>query len=306
MEEKIALLQSLLGIGVRANRDFYQYYCPFCNHYKRKLGVSIEHGYWHCWVCKARGTKITSLLNRLTVNETLASQIRLVFKVRGKSQHNSSNSVNLPKEYLPLWIPNKSHFRKMALNYLTMRNVRPADVIKHSIGYCEDGKYHGYLIFPNYDEHGVLTYYTGRSFIPKSKFPHIGPTNANKNNIIGDDLLINWDDPIILVESKLDAITIRRNAIPLFGKQMSFALQMKIIECGVDTVYLCLDGDAHDSIMSQSEFFLTNGITVYMVPLQSNEDPASIGYEEIWQRIHTATRINEFQSFEFKIKSKLG
>jgi len=305
MEEKISLLQSILGIGIRANRDFYQYYCPFCNHYKRKLGVSIEHGYWHCWVCKARGSKISSLLNRLTVNENTAIQLRSLFKLRSKSTTNKSTQFGLPKEYIPLWTPSTSHFRKMALCYLNNRNVRPADVIKHSIGYCEDGKYQGYLIFPNYDENGVVTYYTGRSYIPNSKFPHIGPPNADKNSIIGDDLMINWDDPIILVESKLDAIAIRRNAIPLFGKQMSTSLKMKIIESGVDTVYLCLDGDAYESVMTHSEFFLSNGISVYRVPLNHDEDPASLGYDEIWQRIEKSTLIDESQSFEFKIISKL-
>jgi type I restriction enzyme M protein len=43
-------------------------------------------------------------------------------------------------------------------------------------------------------------------------------------------LFINWSLPLVLVEGSFDAIAVRRNAIPLFGKTISEDLRKKIIE----------------------------------------------------------------------------
>ena len=57
-------------------------------------------------------------------------------------------------------------------------------------------------------------------------------------------MFINWSQPIILCEGAFDAIAIKRNAIPLFGKIIQPVLQRKIIEKRVRDIYICLDADA--------------------------------------------------------------
>ncbi len=59
-------------------------------------------------------------------------------------------------------------------------------------------------------------------------------------DIIGFDLFINWDLPIVLCEGVFDAIAIKRNAIPLFGKTIPKSLHKKIIEKKVRDIYICL------------------------------------------------------------------
>jgi len=49
--DKLQLLESVLGHGDKTNRDYYQFYCPFCSHRKKKLGISLGTGKWKCWVC---------------------------------------------------------------------------------------------------------------------------------------------------------------------------------------------------------------------------------------------------------------
>ena len=54
--------------------------------------------------------------------------------------------------------------------------------------------------------------------------------STTTKDIVGFDLFINWDEPIILCEGVFDAMAFKRNAIPLFGKTVMDTLMKKIIE----------------------------------------------------------------------------
>ena len=92
------------------------------------------------------------------------------------------------------------------------------------------------VIIPSYDEKGELNYFSTRAFLmdafQKFKNPPIS------RDIIPFDLYINWDLPIILCEGMFDAIAIRRNAIPLLGKNIQTKLMRKIIEKNVKEIYI--------------------------------------------------------------------
>ena len=70
-------------------------------------------------------------------------------------------------------------------------------------------------------------------FLGKMKYRNCTTTK----DIIGFDLFINWDEPIILCEGVFDAMAFKRNAIPLFGKTVMNKLQKKIIEKKVKTIW---------------------------------------------------------------------
>ena len=42
------------------------------------------------------------------------------------------------------------------------------DILKHNIGYCDEGKYSNRIIIPSYDSDGQLNFFVGRDFY-KSK-----------------------------------------------------------------------------------------------------------------------------------------
>ena len=91
------------------------------------------------------------------------------------------------------------------------------------------------VIVPSYDEYGMLNYFVGRSFYDSS-FKHKNP-NVSKD-VVGFEMFINWDLPIVICEGVFDAMAIRMNSIPLFGKSPQSELQKKIISKGVRKVYL--------------------------------------------------------------------
>ena len=148
-------------------------------------------------------------------------------------------------------------------------------LIRYGIGYCEEGLYSNRVIIPSYDSSGSLNYFVGRDIYDggmKYKNPPVS------KDVIGFDLFINWDEPIILCEGVFDAIAIKRNAIPLFGKTVPKKLKRKIYEKNVNSIYILLDRDAINDSIKMIDDFMKNGIDVYFVKL-TDEDPSDMGFK---------------------------
>ena len=105
--------------------------------------------------------------------------------------------------------------------------------------------------------------------------------------------MINWAQPIILCEGAFDAIAIKRNAIPLFGKIIQPQLQKKIIEQRVKDIYICLDADAIRNALNIAKRFMDEGLNVYFIELQK-EDASDLGFKKITEIIEE-TGVMTFQ-----------
>ena len=111
--------------------------------------------------------------------------------------------------------------------------------------------------------------------------------------------------PIVLVEGAFDAIAIKRNAIPLFGKTISNTLKKRIVERGVKTIYICLDDDAKKQAIEVSDYFMSNGIDVHLVKLPDNSDPSELGFEQVKSIIDDTCPLTGTQLMQEKILCKL-
>ena len=74
------------------------------------------------------------------------------------------------------------------------------------------------VIIPSYDENGELNYFISRSFEKDAFIKYRNPDCSR--DIIAFELFINWSSPLILCEGAFDALAIKRNAIPLLGKNI--------------------------------------------------------------------------------------
>ena len=304
--DKIQLLETILGKGHKSNRDYYQFMCPF--HQGKngpKLGVSLGTGGWKCWVCPAKGSSISSLIRKLNGTKEQLQLSRELWKEKVQFKYEPINKIGLPKEYIPLWQPSGSFFYKKAQGYLYSRGITENDILKYRIGYCDRGPYNDMIIFPSYTESGMVNFYQGRTFNQLSNFRFKIPENINKNEILFDENHINWQEPVILVESKLDAIAVKRNAYPLYGKRITDQFKQKVLEEQTPEIIFCLDGDALNDAIMQSEWFLNNGIDVKKVQLPETEDPSSLGYTQTWKYIKEAKPITEFEVWNYKLKQKM-
>jgi len=297
----VNLVDSVLGTGKRTARGNQAYHCPFCNHHKPKLEINFTENKkgdnpWNCWVCGKKGKKLLTLFKQLEASPEIISQLKPLIK-SGNSVEEiiTSNLVELPKEFKHF---DDSVISRHALTYLKKRNLTKSDLIKYNIGYCEYGQYAKMVIIPSYDATGRLNYFTARSF---EKDPYIKYRNPEvSRDIIPFELFINWDLPIILCEGPFDAIAIKRNAIPLFGKNLQPSLMKKIVTSKVQKIYIALDNDAMKKALEFCELLLNEGKEVYLVELKG-KDPSDMGFEHFTKLIQNTTPLNSYKLMEKKL-----
>lgn len=295
------ILDKHLGNGVSHKNGETSYFCPFCNHYKRKLQINLTSQKWHCWVCESRGLTVSSLLRKSNAPFESLAKIREIYgesNFNSKSWISSRELVSLPEDYKPLHVPQKTPAYKQALHYATIkRGLSAVDILKYQVGYCDSGPYAGMLIVPSYDENNNLNYYVGRSFY-KEEIPHKNPPVSK--DIVPFENQINWKEPVIIVEGVFDAISTKRNAIPLIGKKILGNLRSKILTKGVRKIYLCLDRDAFKDSVREVEYFLNNGIEVYLIQL-AQKDPNEAGYPTMVDAIQRAKKVDFFDLVQYKM-----
>ena len=300
----VNLANSVLGTGKKTARGNYAYTCPYCNHSKPKLEINFTTNKkglnpWNCWVCNTKGSRISVLFKKVKADPSKFQELKsLVNSYDYEDTAGVSNEkLELPKEYQKV-IGNTDIIAKHAFSYLKARGITEDDIIKYNIGYCEYGTYAKMVIIPSYDEYGNLNYFTGRSF---EKEPYVKYRNPSwSRDIVPLELFINWDLPIILCEGPFDAITIKRNAIPLLGKNIQKSLMKKIVSSNVEKIYLALDTDALNRALEFAEIFLDSGKRVYLVELQ-DKDPSEMGFENFTKLVQNAQSLNYENLFEKKL-----
>lgn len=308
MEDRLLeLLESVLGKSKKTSGDNYAFYSPFVDHYKPKLEINIRinskgNNPWHCWISDEKGRTIKSLFKKLRVSKSTWDEYNSIFSRVNRYNYDQANDqvndqVELPKEFKPLYQKSNSIKWKHALNYLLNRGLRVEDIVKYNIGYCEDGEYEDKIIIPSYDERGKLNFFVGRSFYD-TKFKHKNPKVSK--DIVGFDLLVNWDTPLVLCEGAFDAIAIRRNAVPLFGKSIQSELEKKIIGNSVKKLYICLDSDALKNALGLAKKFMSYGIETHLVDL-GDEDPSEMGYERINKKIYDTPALDLRKLMEYQL-----
>ncbi len=302
----VSTLTGVLGSHLTLKGNELAFYCPFCNHHKQKLQVNTETQKWHCWTCNSGGKKLTSLLKKLDVDRKTISIIREIY---GDSNYNPQLEdadtkvfISLPKEFISLSeVPKGFNPEyKNALHYLTQRGITEKDIVKYNIGYCKEGLYGQRVIIPSYNSDGTLNYFVSRSYYPENKMKYKNPPISK--NVICFDSQVNWNEPIILCEGVFDAITIKRNAIPLLGKFPSRLLVEKIFMSGITDIIISLDNDAINEALKAAEYFRKQGIHVKMMYLK-DKDAADMGYEKFYEELKEAKEFSSEELLLNKINS---
>ena len=305
MNKIVNLLNRILNSNGRKlkKQNEYMYWSPFISHHKPKLQINVQTQKWHCWVSNVGGRTLFQLLKKIGASKQHFDELRELvddkYYVNTKI-HEAKTIRSLPNEFKSLCNGGDSIVKRHALNYLYKRGIDDSDILKYNIGYCDDGLYSNRIIIPSYDADGKLNFFVGRDFYSSKMKYRNSPTTKN---IIGFDLFINWDEPIILCEGVFDAMAFKRNAIPLFGKNVMSNLQKKIIETKVKVIYLALDNDALEDTIKISEYFINNGIDVRMMKFKE-KDPSEIGFESLLYLINKTTKTKFSDLMRLKLNGK--
>tara|TARA_B110000902_G_scaffold199273_1_gene226205 strand:+ start:1535 stop:2458 length:924 start_codon:yes stop_codon:yes gene_type:complete len=296
-------IENILGKSQKRARDNYAFHCPFCNHRKPKLEISMvtnEEGknFWECWVCKSRGQSIYSLVKQLNLPKSEAQEVLKYVKKGIKYEYKSEDVVELPKEFQSLvTASNTSIIANKIRKYLNERGLTHNDFIKHNIGYTTTGDYGGRIIIPSYSESNRLNYFVGRTY-EGAYFKYKNP-EASKDIVFFENH-INWNKPVILCEGAFDAMSIRRNAIPILGKSLSPALWKRLLTGTLTDIYIALDTDAEKQALEIAEKLIAAGFRVFLIELLG-KDPSDMGFKEFTKLVQNATELDFSKIMLYKL-----
>lgn len=305
----VGLLEQNLGKSKSDKKGNYVFMCPVCNHHKPKLAVNIQTGKYNCFTCSpaTKGSKPDSLLKKIKASSESIKQMRSYYNMKtfAKDTEDTENKiVELPKEYMQLSNCTRNLACTKAINYLKARGITELDIIKYRIGFCETGRYRNRIIVPSYDENGKLNYFVARSILANEKRAYDAPS-VDKTGIIGFEYYINWNVPVVLCEGAFDAMAIKRNAIPLFGKTIPKSLMKKLVESNVKTVYVALDKDAVKQAMDYVEQLVAYGKEVYHIDME-DKDPSKMGFEQMIGILQMAKPIRQEELLFKKMQMALA
>lgn len=233
--------------------------CPVCSYDiknlergdgKGNLEVNYRYGVYKCWVC-AETHETHGSIFKLIKKYGTPKQLKKYELLRPDDTEDSTKrvykQVRLPKEFIPFKDASMglklTPQYKQALAYIKKRNITDLMLQIYNIGFCYNGLYENRIIIPSYDEEKRLNYFVARSYLSNTKLKYKNP-EAQKEIIIFNENLINWDETIYIVEGAFDSIFIP-NAIPMLGKFMSDHLFKKLYE-NAKKIVIVLDPDAWD------------------------------------------------------------
>tara|TARA_B100000900_G_scaffold296027_1_gene254587 strand:- start:691 stop:1275 length:585 start_codon:yes stop_codon:yes gene_type:complete len=185
-----------------------------------------------------------------------------------------------------------------AFRYLSSRGIGRRDILKWKIGYCKEGRYGGRIIIPSFDMDGDCNYFIARSYVGHNR-RYLNPT-ANRD-LVFNELMVDWDEPIILVEGVFDAIKAGQNAIPILGSTLREKSRLfQAIAIHDTPVYMALDQDAEKKAEWIMKSLLRYDLEVFKIPID-DEDVGDMSGEEFSQRLEAAESIDSDMYFFNKV-----
>ena len=205
--------------------------------------------------------------------------------------------VRLPKEFdlLDDDLAGDAHTKRMVLAYLAGRGLPKKLLARAQVGYCETGKFWGYIIFPVFDN-GEVVYWQGRRF--KNRDPKFwNPASSKKTEIVFNLHTGMRPKRIVLVESVINALTLETERKPtvsaifaLLGQNLSDIQMHKILvwERHVEEIVIALDSDAWKSAVEIADKLYGSVPSVKLAKIPEGEDVNSVGRMAAWEAIFEA------------------
>jgi hypothetical protein len=288
----IDILEDIFGNHKLHNdyRGQISFDCPVCSYEikglehgdgKGNLEINYKHNVYKCWVCKESHDTYGSLhkLIKKYGNLKQYKKYQLLRPEETDLGERTFKQVKLPNEFIPfkdasLGLKMTPHY-KQAFNYLQKRNVTDLMIQMYNIGFCYTGHYEHRIIIPSYDSENRLNYFIARSYLNNTKMKYKNP-EVDKESLIWNEHLINWGDPVYIVEGAFDSIFLP-NSIPMLGKFMTQNLFNRLYD-SAKKIIIVLDPDAWTD--SEKLFHKLNcgklmG-NVWVVKLEGDEDIADL------------------------------
>tara|TARA_B100001094_G_C18142147_1_gene778509 strand:- start:613 stop:1404 length:792 start_codon:yes stop_codon:yes gene_type:complete len=250
-------------------------------------------------VCDARGKNIYRLVRKFGNYQQRQKYLELqgrldltefedIFKEINDIE--TIQSIDLPLEFVSLCNKHLPIHSKAPLEYLRKRGISKWDILKWKVGYCKEGRYAGRIIIPSINEDGNCNYFIARSYVGHDR-RYLNPPCGR--DIIFNSLMVDWDEPVVLVEGVFDAIVVGDNAIPVLGSTLREDSRLFQALAIHDTpVFVALDPDAEKKAHWMIRSLMKYDLEVKKINLEEYEDIGSMSRSVFMEKLKNAEDVD--------------
>ncbi len=306
MNKKLKILEDVFG-EYQTQRGEFLFYCPSCDHHKKKLSFNIDKNYFKCWNCLWSSKSIFWAIKKYGSHQQIGEwkELNGIIDLSSKSLELIETkpeeiNIDLPDDFRPLCGQKLYKPIIKYRTYLEDRGLTHRDIIYWKIGCSLKGKYKWRIIIPSFNMEGKLNFFIARSIQNNAFIPYLNPPIPK--DIIFNELFLEFQEPITLVEGVFDAI-VAENAIPLLGSSLSensYVFQKIVNSCS--KVYLALDPDAYEKEQNIINLLLTYGVEVYKINVSPYKDVGEMSKTEFQKRKNEALLISKENDIEYMLK----
>ena len=228
----------------------YSFNCPYCDEGRNKgnLEINVFKHVYKCWSC-GDSNDTHGVLGKL-IDEFGTKKQKKIYSLFKPKEENKVEpkkpKFKLPEGYTKFKDSNPIYpVYKQAMNYLKERNIGEDIIEKYQIGFCDKGDFMGRIIIPSFDDKGIPNYFIARSWNKTTRVKYKNP-QAEKDKIIFNESLIDWEKDIYLCEGVFDSVFLP-NSIAMLGKHLSKLLFETLYEKSKSNIIIALDGDAWEN-----------------------------------------------------------
>lgn len=283
--------------------------CPYCDDKRERLYINVIKGLGYCFNCgeSVGPGKLKKMLElkdskNYSANdfESLDAELQApqVESVRQNIIHLEAVPFvtdPLPDEIRPI--------KKLALDYLEHRGFSEEVAVEYQFLLPRPHiRERGRLILPVFESNRMI-YYQARALVGQAP-KYLNPTRiqcpiGKSNFVFGLDEAANFclreNLPIILCEGIFSAISVGRNAVAIFGKELSTVQAWKILRAGIRSAIILFDpGTKTESL--EAARMLCSRMEVRIGELKTG-DPNEVSKAELLQVLKNAVLFEPIEDF---------
>ncbi len=313
--DKLNFIERLLGTGKLAHngRDI-AVRCPICDpsdRSKKKLAITVEADFVHCWVCGFKARSLVTLIKKFGT-QSLMSEYRDKFLPADANvrctfislEKDRSGEIKLPDDFKLLAVASDADPDVKAVKrYCNNRGLTRDDLWFFKIGVSNEPRWRRRVIVPSFDASGALNYFVARAIDPARHHKYDNP-DVDRVPIIFNEINIDWTKRVVLCEGAFDSFKCGENAIPMLGSDLNEQSALfNAIVAHSTPVALALDADMWSTKTPRlASKLMEYDVNVVIVDTRKFIDPGSASKQEFNQALENAKESTWSSSFFNKLE----
>lgn len=273
-DEKRAMVRALMREARDSSTGWSRANCPFCPKLlgkidrKQALAINMTNGAFVCFRCGTTG--------RMRDDE---------YK-RVEAKPEEHHELGAPEGYVCLTTPDgeASLSAEPAREYLRSRKLTRAAVTAGKVGACLSGRYEGRVIVPVLGSEDEWLGWVGRVWFKGAARAYSYPRGMQRGQVLYNHsaLLVETDEPVLVVEGVFDALAYWPHAVAVLGKPSE--TQVYALASARRPVVVVMDGDAWMEGYTLGLKLRVEGQRAGSVKLAPRIDPDEVPHQWLWEQ----------------------